>query len=245
MNVVGIVAALADEARHLRPTTQRRQALASLADGTLLAVSGIGYTAATLGARALIDAGATALMSWGMAGGLDPALIPGTIFLPSKVISREGTVLPATRYWRDRLSAAIAAHCPVTCGTLLTSPQVIGSVAAKARAFRETGAAAVDMESLAVAEVARIRGLPFIAVRVIVDTAEDVLPQGLVAAATSAGGLQIWRLIRSLALAPADLAALIRLARRYRVASRSLGSVARAGSVAAHAFPIASDAGMS
>src|SRR4029077_917603 len=73
LNVVGIVSALAAEARHLGPTTQRREALASFADGTLLVVSGIGGSAAARGARALIDAGATALISWGMAGGLDPA----------------------------------------------------------------------------------------------------------------------------------------------------------------------------
>ena len=245
MNVVGIVSALAAEARHLGPTTQRRGALAVLADGTLLVVSGIGGSAAARGARALIDAGATALISWGMAGGLDPAFATGTIFLPGEVISRDGAGVKTARYWRERLSTAVAAHCPVACGKLLTSPQAILSIAGKAAAFRETGAAAVDMESLAVAEVARSRELPFIAVRVIVDTADDILPRAVMAAAGSAGHLQIGRLIASLAVAPGDLAALIRLLRRYRAASRSLGAIARAGTPARHAFPIVPDAAIS
>jgi adenosylhomocysteine nucleosidase len=245
LNVVGIVSALAAEARHLGPTTQRPAAPASLADGTLLVVSGIGGSAAACGARALIDAGATALISWGMAGGLDPAFAAGTIFLPSEVISRDGTTVMTARYWRERLSAAVAAHHPVACGKLLTSPHALGSIADKAAAFRETGAAAVDMESLAVAEVAGSHELPFIAVRVIVDTAADILPRAVMAAGRSAGNLQLGRLIASLVVAPGDVAALIRLVPRYRAASRSLGAVARAGTPARHAFPIVPDAALS
>ena len=244
MSVVGIVSALAAEARHLGPTTQRGEALASFADGTLLAVSGIGGHAAARGARALIDAGATALISWGMAGGLDPALASGTIFLPSEVISRDGALVLTTRYWRERLRAAVATHGPVACGKLLTSAQVIGSVADKAAAFSETGAAAVDMESLAVAQVAKSHDLPFIAVRVIVDAAGDILPRAVMAAG-SAGPLQIGRLLASLAVTPGDVATLIRLLPRYRAASRSLRAVARGGTPARLAFPIVPNAGIS
>jgi adenosylhomocysteine nucleosidase len=258
LNGVGIVAALAAEVRHFGPatpldptthlepaahfgrSTQRRGPLASLADGTLLVVSGIGCAAAALGARALIEAGATSLASWGVAGGLDPALTSGTIFLPSEVISLDGTALPTTRDWRERVGATIGVHRPVAGGKLLTSPQAIGSVADKAMAFSKSGAAAVDMESLAVAEVARSHGMPFIAVRVIVDSAADVLPRALMSASVG-GHLQIWRLIGALALSPGDLAPLIRLARGYRAASRSFATIARAGLPGPHAVPIASD----
>lgn len=244
MNAVGIVAALAVEARALGPTIGRCKAPASLLDGTLLCVSGTGCAAAALAARTLVEAGATALASWGMAGGLDPALSAGTIFLPSEVISTDGTGFLTACHWRERLSAAIAAHRPVACGKLLTSAQAIEAVAGKAAAFRETGAAAVDMESLAVAQIAAIQGVPFIAVRVIVDTAQDVLPRAVMAASRS-GHVRIWRLIGALALAPADVAPLLRLARRYRAASRSLVAVARAGSLAPFAFPTVSDARIS
>jgi len=232
LNVVGIVSALRAEARHLGPPARRHELLTSLADGTLLAVTGIGCDAAARGARALVEAGATALTSWGLAGGLDPALSAGTVCLPGEIISRDGAAFSTTLHWRERLmSAAIAAHCPVACGKLLTSPRAIGSVTDKARAFRETGAAAVDMESIAVADVATAHNLPFVAVRVIVDTAADVLPRALLAA-SRAGGLRLWSLIGSLALAPGDVGALMRLTRRYRVASRSLAAVARSGSLA-------------
>ena len=80
------------------------------------------------------------------------------------------------------------------------------------------------MESLGVAEVAAARGLPFMAVRVIVDTAGDVLPRAVVAA-SQAGQVSMRRLIGGLALAPLELVAMIRLAQRYRAALRSLSAV--------------------
>ena len=241
LNVVGVVCALAAEARHLGPAARRHESLTPLADGTLLAVSGMGRAAAARSARALVDAGATALASWGMAGGLDPALIPGTIFLPSEVISSDGASITTARQWRERLGSALSAQRPLVQGRLLTSAKAVGSLAEKATLFREKGAVAVDMESLAIAEVAQTRGLPFIAVRVIVDSASDALPQAVTAAADSEGHLQVWRLMGALARAPADLAPLIRLARRYRAANRSLAAVARVGSLAPYAFAAIAD----
>ena len=227
--VVGVVCALASEARHLGHTTRGLDSLRPLSDGTLLAVSGMGASAAARSATALVGAGATALASWGMAGGLDPALAAGTIFLPDEVISPDGATVATARDWRERLASALATQHPVTQGRLLTSRTAIGSPAEKATLFRTTGAVAVDMESLAVAEVASAHQLPFIAVRVIVDSAADALPQAVTAAADNEGHLQIWRLIGALARTPADLAPLLRLARRYRAANRSLAAVARVG----------------
>jgi adenosylhomocysteine nucleosidase len=189
-----------------------------------------------MGARSLIEAGATALASWGMAGGLDPALGAGSILLPTEVLGPDGRTFNTEQGWRNRLSAAVAAHAPVCSGRLLTSPRAVGSVAGKAELFRTTGAVAVDMESAAIGAVAGQRHLPFIAVRVVVDSAADVLPRAVTAAADKEGHLQIGRLIGALALAPNELARLIRLARRYRAANRSLAAIARMGSLAPCAF---------
>jgi adenosylhomocysteine nucleosidase len=201
----------------------------------------MGNSAAAAGSRALIAAGATALASWGMAGGLDPTLDAGAILLPTEVLGPDGQSFNTASAWRDRLSCAVAALAPVRSGKLVTRTRAIGSVADKAELFRATGAAAVDMESAAVGEVAERHQLPFIAVRVIVDSAADVLPRAVTAAADSEGHLQIWRLIGALALAPNELAPLIRLARRYRAANRSLAAIASTGSLAPYAFSPASD----
>jgi adenosylhomocysteine nucleosidase len=224
---MGVVAALEAEARTLGVAMRRRDGLSRLSDGALLAVSGMGAARAAVAARSLIDAGAAALMSFGLAGGLDPTLSAGAVVLPSEVISRGGARFSTSTEWREQLERAIAKLRPVAAGTLLTSVAAIGAVADKAAAFRETGAVAVDLESLGIAEVSAAHNLPFIAVRVIVDTAADVLPRAVMAASLG-DQVSIRRLIGGLAVAPLDLIALIRLARAYRAATRSLAAVAGA-----------------
>lgn len=227
---VGIVAALAAEARTLGRSMQRSCGLSVLRDGTLVSTSGIGAAAATLAAHTLADAGATRLVSWGMAGGLDPALPAGTICVPGSVISREGARFGTDTEWRGQVVAAILRPRAVAGGILLTVARAIEDVAGKAAAFRDTGADVVDMESLAVAQVAAHRGLPFIAVRVVVDTAADRLPDAVLAA-SGGGEVRIARLLRELKRRPGDLAAVLRLARRYRAATRALVAVARSGAL--------------
>ena len=224
---MGVVAALAAEARTLGKAVRRRDGLWSLSDGALLAVGGMGEVLAARAARSLVDAGAAGLLSFGFAGGLDPSLSAGTVLLPTEIVSGKGGRFMTSTDWRERLCVAFAERRPAA-GALLTSAAPIDSVADKASAFRETGAVAVDMESLSVAEVAAAHRLPFIAVRVIVDTAADVLPRAVLAA-NRAGSLSLRHLLGGLALAPLELVVLIRLAQRYRAATRSLAGVARAG----------------
>jgi adenosylhomocysteine nucleosidase len=228
---IGIVSALAAEARTLGPAAPRGAGLRQLTDGALLAVSGIGASAAAAAARRLVLAGATALASYGMAGGLDPTLICGAVLLPQEVAACDGTgaaVSLTSRQWRQRLRAALPPSCIAGEGTLLTCERPLGRDA-KAAAWQRSGAAAVDMESAAVGQVAAQARLPFIALRVIVDTAADELPAAVIAA--SAGGrLRIGRLLGGLLRAPEDIGSLIRLSARYRIATRALATVARPGS---------------
>jgi adenosylhomocysteine nucleosidase len=238
LNGLGIVAALVAESRSLGPASRRGVEPATLADGTQLIVSGIGPAAAAVGARRLLAAGARALLSWGMAGALDPALPAGALVLPAAVISPEGRVFLTTADWRERVSRALAASQRVCGGTLLSCREPLGSTAGKALAFAQTGAVAVDMESSAIAEVAAAGRVPFLIVRAIVDTARDAVPE-VALSTTRAGedGPQVGRLLASLARRPGELPALIRLARRYRSASRALAAVAGSGALAREAAP--------
>jgi adenosylhomocysteine nucleosidase len=226
LNAAGVVAALAAEARALSPTVSRDAPYTALGDGTLVTVSGIGSSAARIAAQRLIDAGAGALVSWGMAGGLDPALAAGAVCLPREVIAADGSRYPTAPVWRESLAGLIAAQRAVTGGSLLTASQPIESVAAKNRAFLETGAAVVDMESSAVAAAAKSRDLPFVAVRVVVDTASDTVP-ACVAASSGSGRVRTGQLLLGLMRSPGEILPLARLARRYRSAIRSLEAVAR------------------
>jgi adenosylhomocysteine nucleosidase len=235
LSTAGVVAALDMEARSLGSRTRRRDGLFEIGDGTLVAVSGMGRTAAVGAAGALVDAGATALVSWGLAGGLDPRLRAGTICLPGVVVSRDGATFATDVHWREILAAAISQHLRVVSGRLLTSAVAIEDVAAKAAAFAETGAVAVDMESAGVAQIAASKRLPFVVVRAIVDTAGDTLPRAVMAAGTQ-GRVRLARLLFGIMRAPREIAPVMRLAQRYRAAIRALGAVARTGALAPLAF---------
>jgi adenosylhomocysteine nucleosidase len=217
LNGLGIVAALAAEARPLGVTPRELRQPVELADGTLLILSGVGPAAARDGARRLAAAGVGALLSWGMAGALDPLLAPGTLVVPAEV---------------ERVSRAIPASQPLCSGRLLTSAEALGSLEAKSLALRRTAAVAVDMESSAIAEVAAASRLAFLVVRAIVDGATDPVPRAALSALTpGTDALRIGRVLAALARAPAELPALIRLSGSYRSARRALAAVARTGAL--------------
>jgi adenosylhomocysteine nucleosidase len=228
LKTTGVVAALAAEARVLGPAESQGEGLAVLADGNLLAISGMGPKAARRAALRLIDAGATSLVSWGLAGGLDPDLEAGAVCVPREVIAADGNRCSTARSWQELLSSSVPSCRRVGNDALLTAEHALETPADKSAARRATGACAVDMESSAVAQVAAAHGVPFIAVRVIVDTARDSVPPA-VAGASRAGKLRAGRLILGLLRSPLEIASLLRLARRYRVALRSLRAVAALG----------------
>jgi adenosylhomocysteine nucleosidase len=220
---LGVVAALAAEAR----VFERSMGHTAVPE-PVVAVSGIGHLAAASAARSLAALPVGALMTFGLAGGLDPALPAGAVVLPSHVISRNGARIPTCASWRGRLAAALRSSHRVAGGTLLSSTQPIATTADKAVALRDAGAVAVDMESVAVAEIAAAIQLPFIAVRVIVDTAADALPRAVLAAGDN-GNVRTSRLLAGLLRAPGEIAAVLTLSLRYRTAMRSLRDIAAAG----------------
>ncbi|MFI4905748.1 MAG: hypothetical protein ACLQFF_05580 [Steroidobacteraceae bacterium] len=239
MSATGVVAALEFEAQGLGTRQRRSGGLSGLTDGSLVSVSGIGGDNAARAARQLVAAGVGALLSWGVAGALDPALSCGTVVLPTEVLRRSNALGPSPlqRFetcptWRERLWAALQTHARLAAGALLTSAVPVAAAELKARMFQETRAVAVDMESAAVAEVAADHGLPFMALRVILDTARVSLPESIMrafepAAAGRSGLRRAWPLLRPLLNAPADWGPLLRLAGQYRVARRALSDCAR------------------
>jgi adenosylhomocysteine nucleosidase len=227
---VGIVAALATEARALTSSIRQHHIPFALDDGSLLVISGIGSTAAAAAATALIRQGADALVSFGLAGGLEPSLKAGSIFLPVEVFATDGARYSTSTEWRARVAMSLQARNPRTDGNLLSSLHAITAVEAKQATFRATGAMAVDMESAAVARISAERLMPFIAARVIVDTALDALPNSVMEASRS-GKLRMWDLLTSLAKTPGEVVDLIRLARRFRAARLAMRAIGRSPSL--------------
>jgi adenosylhomocysteine nucleosidase len=83
-------------------------------------------------------------------------------------------------------------HYPLTSGRLLAVDHVVRLPSEKQELGRKHEALAADMESLAVAEVCRDRGVPFLAVRIISDAADEALPPDVEHLLAQPGGPRQW-----------------------------------------------------
>jgi adenosylhomocysteine nucleosidase len=164
--------------------------------------------------RGAVAGGATALLSFGLAGGLDPALRPGDVVVPSAVLSGDAVFVadPALMAW-------LGGGTP---HRLLGADQVVASAAEKRQLRQATGAAALDVESGAVARIAAGHGLPFAVLRAICDPAGRDLPPVALAALDRQGAIGIGRVLARLLAQPRQVPALLRLAADAAAARRAL-----------------------
>jgi adenosylhomocysteine nucleosidase len=198
----GIVVGLAAEARVARPL------------GWLIGIGGGTAAGAEAAAERLVSAGVTALVSFGVAGGLDPALRPGTVLVPDEVLT-EGERLRTDQALGRRLGMP----SPII---MFGADSIVGSVAAKSALFESTRAVAVDMESGAVARVAARHGIPFAVLRAICDPAERDLPPAALIPPNRHGGIQLARVIGSVFSQLKQLPSLSGLATDAAAAHRAL-----------------------
>jgi adenosylhomocysteine nucleosidase len=182
--------------------------------GHPVGIGGGTFEGAADAASRLLDGGADGLISFGLAGGLDPAVRPGMVVVPVSVLTEQGTFAA---------DAGLAAWFGGLTGHhLWGGQQVVVSTAEKAALFERTGAAAIDLESGAVAQAASVRGVPFIAVRAVCDPAERGLPPAALVALGSSGGIGIWRVLGSVLRQPGQVPELLALARDAAAARRGL-----------------------
>jgi len=188
--------------------------------------SGPGHERAYSAARSAISAGASALVSWGVAGALVPELSAGTILLPQQVLTPAGVTLATDLRWRMELYRALQPMFAVRDGSILETPDVLTTRAVKAQAAQASGAIAADMESAAVGQAASDAGKPFVVLRVVLDTLADTLPPGVERWIDEAGNRRRMAAFE-MALRPASWPNLIGLSRRYGRARGALAASAQ------------------
>jgi adenosylhomocysteine nucleosidase len=198
---LGIVVGLAAEARIARRHGE-------------VAIGGGGAAGAMAAAEHLVARGARALLSFGVAGGLDPDLRPGDIVVPAAVL------YAGQHYFTDvDLCLALGG---TTVNLLLAGDAVVADAVAKRLLSAQTGASAVDLESGAVARVAHRHRLPFAVLRAVCDPAHRSLPAAALAAVNGAGEIRALGMLGSIVARPRQLPELLRLARDAALARRAL-----------------------
>jgi len=224
--VLGIVAALPAEARAAGATVAPPGEPVTIADGVLLVRSGVGRDRARQAAGDLLDAGAGALLSWGMAGALDPGLQAGDLLLPEEVLARDGIRYGVDVSWRKRVAASVALREVRHPTILAEAEEVLRDADDKGLLHTLSGASVADMESAAVAEACARARIPLLVLRAVSDSARARLPDCALAAMNADGDVNPGRCLWKLLAAPGDLPALLRLAAGFRAACRSLSRAA-------------------
>ena len=162
------------------------------------------------------------IVSFGLAGGLDPAMRPGDLLIGTRAVDRGATydAHPKLSQWiGDRLAArGLVARTGVTAG--VWAPVL--TVADKRALQQRTRALAVDMESHLAGDFAARARLPFAIVRVIADPAERALPPLASHAIGAHGQVRLWHVLSRLARAPGQIGALTQAGRDSRAAFATL-----------------------
>lgn len=205
--------------------------------GTVVAVTGLAFEAriaagpgvsavAGGGDRVRLEAvlelafarGALALVSFGLAGGLDDAAIPGTFVIAEAVVTPSGRIL-ADAAW----SAQLAQKLPGALRGDIAGVDTIVATPAEKRALRQSiGACAIDMESHVVAAFAAAHGVPFAVLRVIADPVHRALAPAATQGMRPDGAVDRLAVLSSLLRNPGQVPALTRTALDARAAHRAL-----------------------
>ncbi len=162
------------------------------------------------------------VISFGVAGGLDPTLRSGDVVVATEVLAGDTRWLAGLALNEELIASVALGRRRVVRGRLAGAEQVVGARALKAALHLQTGAAAVDMESHIAAAYAAEAGLPFAALRVISDPASRALPALAMAAIKPNGAIDLRKVLRGVARDPSSLRALVSTGIDFNRALRSL-----------------------
>ena len=219
---IGVVAALPAEARCLTDGGGR----GCPDECVRVSLSGMGQARAYRAARSLAGQGVSALVSFGTAGALAPGLGAGDVVLGTAVLFGQ-EIIEADPDWPSRLAGKLDGRVRVGQGKILHAEAVLATPLDKSRLFLSTAALAVDMETAGVARAAAEHGLPWLAIRAIVDAQGVSIPALALGALSASGRPRLGKLLAGIAHAPAGIPRLLRLGWDFHTARSALKTVVR------------------
>ncbi|MEX0702204.1 MAG: 5'-methylthioadenosine nucleosidase [Planctomycetales bacterium] len=224
---VGIVCALPLEMRAFLDRCERVRKYSGgpftfrggLFEGARVAIveSGLGFARARRATQALLDAHTPRwVLSCGFSGALLPEMQVGRIVLANSIVDPHGHELTID------LNIAEDRAGGLYVGRIVTADEMVRTVEQKAALAAAHGALAVDMESLAVAQVCRDTKTRFMAIRSISDDMSADLPPEVYAVLGSSGTVRVGATLGAVWKRPGSVKDLWRLREQAQRAAENL-----------------------
>ena len=155
----------------------------------------------------------------GVAGGVDPTLETGDLVLADRYALQDGAaqgagqaITPDDQMFKSAEQAAINLSVPMFNGGALTVDHLVSEVEEREAIREQYQASSVNMEDYRVAEAAQNAGVPFISVRVVLDTANQKLPDYLPGLAKSP-----YKVLTNVLLMPWRIPTMLRLKKQLQL----------------------------
>jgi adenosylhomocysteine nucleosidase len=169
--------------------------------------------------KAAVAKQVSAIISFGVAGGLAPGLVAGSKLVARAIISEDGARYYSDPAWSRRLADALGG---ATIGDIAGVDAPVAGCAEKRALHSKTGAHAADTESHVAARIAAAYGLPFAAFRVVADPADRQLPHAALVAVRPDGSIALGAIAGSILRDPRQVPQLLRIALDARAAFAAL-----------------------
>ncbi|MDI1230034.1 MAG: phosphorylase [Methylobacter sp.] len=224
--ITGIIVALPEELSTLTSKKIDKGSSVFISDAIVLAYSGAGANNAQAASELLIAQGATRLISWGCAAALSEALKPGDLVLADNLIGSDNAQIVLHSAWHSNTKNLLSSTLKVHTGSLVESNTIVATTQDKKHLYAQTGAIALDMETVAIAKVARQNNLPFLAIRAIADPVSMDLPKAINHSLNNGGDIVLSKLLLYIARHPTELPGLIKLGLHFNAAKITLKLIA-------------------
>jgi adenosylhomocysteine nucleosidase len=190
-------------------------------DGIRIVVveSGTGQARARRATHALLDAHSPKwILSCGFAGALVPGIRVGDVVVAESIVDGQGQILMID------VGFPADAKQGIHIGRLLTHDRIVRLVTEKQQLAARYSSIAVDMESLAVAQVCRERGARFLGIRVISDDLTSDLPVEVLSLMGPTGTTRLGAAMAALFSRPSSVTDMWRLRKSAQIAARRLAT---------------------
>jgi nucleoside phosphorylase len=223
----GIVVALPHELKTLGYRKVPKNGLIYHSGQVVIYLSGIGKENAMIASEKLVQKGASCLLSWGTAAALTEDITPGTIVIPKEIITEKRESIHTDSQLRNILLNHLPLKGPVESAPLCETGGLLWNEAQKLSLSKRTHAKTADMESAAVAIIAKKFDIPFMAIRSVSDSSKMSIPPS-VSSNMKGGTTDIMGIVKQAIMTPNDWLPMIKLYYNFTKAQKSLRSVANA-----------------